>query len=283
MRLPGFVKENAGVRSAGRDPSEDPAGRPGSSRLLDSDADRICVPKRRDAGWPARAVWVAPSSPFAEGFRNLALRVREQLAGESTSSVLVTSALPGEGKTLTACNLALALGSLATSERVALVDFDLRLPGVGQALGLEPRVGIEAVLRGAAPLEAAAVVTDAAIDVFPVGVRHRAAHELLVRPELGDVLKRLEATYRWVICDSPPLFPVPDVQLLAPLIGSCLAVVRVGKTPRAVLHELAERLPNHKMLGFFLNDGRPPAHARRYYRSPYYSPDEPQRGRGAAR
>lgn len=271
------------MRSVGRDPNEDPAGRPGSFRLLDSDAARMRIPTRRDAGWPARAVWVAPSSPFAEEFRSLALRVREQLAGESASSVLVTSALPGEGKTLTACNLALALGSLATTERVALVDFDLRLPGVGQALGLEPRVGIEAVLRGAAPLEAAAVVTDAAIDVFPVGRPHRAGHELLVRPELGDVMKRLEATYRWVICDSPPLFPVPDVQILGPLIGSCLAVVRVGRTPRAVLRELAERLPKDKLLGFFLNDGRPPAHARRYYRSPYYGSDEPRRVRGAAR
>jgi Mrp family chromosome partitioning ATPase len=251
--------------------------------LLDSDADRVRIPTRRDAGWPARVVWVARHSPFAEAFRGLALRVREQLAGEGASSVLVTSALPGEGKTLTACNLALALGSLATAERVALVDFDLRLPGVAQALGLEPRVGIEAVLRGAARLEAAAVVTDAAIDVFPVGVPHRAAHELLVRPELADVLKRLEATYRWVICDSPPLFPVPDVQLLAPLVGSCLAVVRVGKTPRAVLRELTERLPRDKMIGFFLNDGRPPSHARRYYQSPYYSSDEPRRGRGAAR
>lgn len=269
------------MRSAGPDLNQDPAGRPGGFRLLDSDADCVRIPTRRDAGWPARVVWVARHSPFAEAFRDLALRVRERLAG--ASSVLVTSALPGEGKTLTACNLALALGSLATAERVALVDFDLRLPGVGPALGLKPRVGIEAVLRGAAPLEATAVVTDAAIDVFPVGVPHRAAHELLVRPELGDVLKRLEATYRWVICDSPPLFPVPDVQILAPLAASCLAVVRVGKTPRAVLRELAERLPKDKTLGFFLNDGRPPAHARRYYRSPYYSSDEPRLGPGAAR
>lgn len=256
----------------------DPTSLPGGFRLLDG-AHSVPISRRRDAGWPARAVWVAPHSPFAEAFRDLALRVRERLTSAIGSSVLVTSALPGEGKTLTACNLALAFGSLATAERVALVDFDLRVPGVGRALGLEARVGIEAVLGGTAALEAAAVVTDAGIDVYPVASPRRAAHELLVRPELSDVLKRLEATYRWVICDSPPLLPVPDVHLLAPHVGGCLAVVRAGKTPRAVLRELAERLPKDKLLGFFLTDGRPPAHARQHYRSPYYSSDAPRSGR----
>ena len=242
-------------------------------------ADRTPVPTTRNPGWEARAVWVAPRSPFAEAFRDLALHIRQQLAREEGTSILVTSGLPGEGKTVTSCNLALALASFATEEPVALVDFDLRVPGVGPALGLRPRVGIDSVLRGELPLEAAAVLTDTGVHVYPVASPARAAHELLARSELGDVMKRLEASYRWVICDSPPLLLVPDAQLLAPRIGACIAVVRAGRTRRAALVELAERLPNDRMVGFFLNDGRPPSYTRPYYRSAYYRAEEPRSDR----
>jgi Mrp family chromosome partitioning ATPase len=150
---------------------EDPIDSPRGSRFSDG-AEAACISRRRDTGWESRAVWVARQGPFAQSFRDLALNVREQL-GRGASSVLVTSALPGEGKTLTACNLALALRSIAPAERVALVDFDLRLPEVGRVLGLEARVGIEEVLGGMADLEEAAVVTDAGLDVYPVVVPYR--------------------------------------------------------------------------------------------------------------
>jgi Mrp family chromosome partitioning ATPase len=230
----------------------------------------------RDASWPARAVWASPRSPFAEAFRDLALRLRERLASEEGTSVLVTSALPGDGKTLTACNLALALASFATDESVALVDFDLRVPGVADALGIHPAVGIESVLRGQLPLEAAALVTEAGVHAYPVAQADTAAHELLARSELADVLKRLESRYRWVICDSPPLLLVPDAQLVAPHVGACLAVVRAGRTPRAAFRELTARLPHDRLVGFFLNDVRPPRHTRRYYRSAYYTSHAPR-------
>ena len=229
------------------------------------------IPTRRDAGWQARAVWVAPGSPFAEEFRHLAQRVRARLGGEGCQSVLVTSALPGEGKTVTACNLALALHSLAPSERVALVDFDLRVPGVGAALGIEAKTGVEEVLRGTTSIDAVCVTTDAGIDVFPVGAAHAAAYELLARPELAEFIRKLEATYRWIICDSAPLLAVTDTGQLLAQLKACLAVVRSGRTPRAVLSELAERLPREKTLGFFLNDGHPPAHRRRHHRGSYYT------------
>lgn len=233
------------------------------------------IPTRRNAGWPARAVWVAPGTAFAEAFRHLAHRVRAQLGGEASSSVLVTSALPGEGKTLTACNLALALRSLAHGERVALVDLDLRVPGVASALGLEAKVGVEEVLRGTASIEAACITTDAGIDVFPIASAHAAAYELLIRPELGELLRKLESNYRWIICDSAPLLGVADTGLVIAQVRACLAVVRSGRTPRSALAELVERLPSENLLGFFLNDGRPPTHATRY--TSYYTDAESPR------
>jgi Mrp family chromosome partitioning ATPase len=231
------------------------------------------ISKERDADWPSRAVWVARSGPHAESFRYLALRLRRELEARSVSSLLVTSALPQDGKTLTACNLALALASLATTERVALVDLDLRVPRVHTALGLRPRIGMVEVLLRDASLQTAAIVTEVPLDVFPVASRRAAAHELLSRPELAETLKQLEARYRWVICDTGPALLVPDLQIIAPHVGACLAVVRSGKTPRSALQDFAARLPSDKMVGFFLNDSRPPLHTRRYYRSAYYHAD----------
>jgi len=228
------------------------------------------IPTRREAGWPARAVWVAPGSRFAESFRHLAQRIRAQLAGEASSSVLVTSCLPGEGKTITACNLALALRTLGGGERIALVDLDLRVPGVAPALGLEPKAGVEEVLRGEATLEAVCLPTDAGIDVFPAATAHPASYELLVRPELGELLRKLEVTHRWIICDSAPLLALADTALVIAQVRTCLAVVRSGRTPRAALSELMDRLPPDKRLGFFLNDARVPRHARRYNHKYYY-------------
>ena len=240
-------------------------------------ADAVPISRERDAAWPARAVWASPRSHFAEAFRDLALRLRERLASEEGTSILVTSGLPGAGKTLTACNLALALASFGTDESVALVDFDLRVPGVANALGLRPAVGIESVLRGQLPLEAVASVTDSGVHAYPVAEAGEAAHEMLARSELSDVLKRLESRYRWVICDSPPLLLVPDAQLLAPHVGACLAVVRAGRTPRAAFRELCGRLPHDRMVGFFLNDVRPPRHTSRHYKSAYYTSHAPRR------
>ena len=129
-------------------------------------------------------------------------------------------------------------------------------------------------MRGKLPLEAIALVTDAGIHAYPAVVPQLAAHELLARAELGDTLKRLEARYRWVIVDSPPLLLVPDTQLVAPHVGACLGVVRAGTTSRASLRELGERLPHDRTIGVFLNEARPPLHTRKYQDSGYYGPGQ---------
>ena len=231
------------------------------------------IPTGRDREWASRVVWMERSGPYAEAFRHLAVRVRTELGSRGASSLMITSALPQEGKTLTACNLALALASLTTTERVALVDLDLRVPSVSATFGVQTRVGVGEVLAGDASLQTVVVATDAGLDLYPVAARYLAAHQLLGRSELPDLMKQLETRYRWVICDTGPALLVPDVQIIAPHVGACLAVVRSGRTPRSALRALGDRLPQGKMIGFFLNDARPPAHARRYYRSSYYSAD----------
>lgn len=230
----------------------------------------------RTGDWPTRAVWVQQHGPVAESFRHLALQVRKELAARSASSVLVVSCGGGEGKTLTACNLALALASLSAGERIALVELDVRRPGLAESLGVAVEVGFESVLRGDASLDACRIPTDVpGLDLYPVRRPLPHPHEWLGRPSVAASLRELEESYATVVCDGPPGLPVPDVELLAPHLGACLAVVRAGKTPRSGYIELVEMLPKEKLIGAFLNWARPPRYARRGYRyDDYDSPAE---------
>jgi Mrp family chromosome partitioning ATPase len=221
-------------------------------------------------------VWVQKHGPVAESFRHLALQVRKELAARHASSVLVVSCGRGEGKTLTACNLALALASLSAGEKIALVELDLRVPGMARNLGVLCEVGFESVLMGERSLEECRVPTElSALDLYPVRRSVRQPHEWLTRPSVAATLLQLERSYEIVVCDGPPALPVPDVEIIAPHVGACLPVVRAGRTPHAGYRELVGMLPREKLIGTFLNCARPPRHTRDFYRQDYQqSPDE---------
>ena len=215
---------------------------------------------------------VLEQGPIPEAFRLLALRVGDEVDRRGGSSVVVTSAVPREGKTVTACNLALALASLQSDQRIALLDLDLRNPRVARSLGLSPSAGIESVLSQDLPIEAVRLRTRARLDVFPVRAPAALAHKLLSGPALPSLLKELESHYAYVVCDSPPALPIPDVEILLRHAAWFIAVVRSGKTPRSAFSELCRRLPGEKFLGTFMND----AHARRHdYYEDYYTRPTP--------
>jgi len=234
------------------------------------------IPETRDADWPTRAVWVEKHGPVAEAFRHLALQVRKELAARSASSVLVVSCDRAEGKTLTACNLALALASLSGGERIALAELDLRRPALARGLGLRVEVGLEDVLAGEAALENCWIPTEIpALDLYPVRQRVAHPHEWLARPGLARTLRQLERSYSAVVCDGPPALVLPDVEILAPHVGAYLPVVRAGQTSRSAYAELVGMLPRAKLIGTFLNCARPPRHTRHFYRDADYA--APQR------
>jgi non-specific protein-tyrosine kinase len=227
------------------------------------------IPTSHQAGWKSRVVCVDGEEVFAEAFRHLALRIRRECVARGTSSVLVSSAVAREGKTLTACNLALGLASMQKEGRVALVDFDLRSPSVAASIGIDPGRGFEKVLRGELPVRSAAVHVGESLDVYPGAAPVRSAHEVLAGPAVADALDELALRYAFVVCDGPPALPVPDVELLVPHVGACCVVVRSGVTSRSALRELVERLPPQKLIGSFLNEARVPRHFRDYYTLAY--------------
>ncbi len=213
------------------------------------------ISRERGVEWKARATLVERVGPVAERWRQIALQARRALDACSESSLLVTSSSRGEGKTFTACNLALALASVAAGKPVALVDLDLRRPAVARSLGLEVDRGIEEALAGEAGLDEVCVPTDVGdLDVFPAKAPTREVHVLLASMRLGAMLRELKRRYALIVCDTPPVLPVPDVPLIAPFIGCCLIVTRAGITRQASLQETLTHIPGTTVIGTLLND-----------------------------
>lgn len=235
---------------------------------------RHIIPRDQSPGWASRVCAVNPGCATAVRFRHLAVRLRGLLDECEHPSLLVTSALPGEGKTTVSVNVAIALASVAPDYRIALVDMDLRRGRVAEVLGFQSDRGIERVLAGEIPLESARVRTEMpALDFFPLGRSVPDAHRLL-GAAAGRLFDELHREYDYVVCDGPPVLPVPDIPLISPHIGGCLAVAASGKTRHAAFREMMGLLPRRSMFGVFLNEN-PAADLGRDYS--YYGDEDEER------
>jgi len=236
-----------------------------------------------EGNWHARSVVVAPRGEFAEGYRHFAIRLQRQMKEAGARSVIVTSAARGEGKTTTACNLALALASMASGRRIGLLELDVRRPAAARALGVPVSVGIERVLAGSARLaEACAHTQLPELDLYLVSEPAPDPLGAVAAPSAGALIRDLARQYDTLVIDSPPVLPVPDVPLLSQHADTVLLVARNGVTRRAALRETIESLGVEKVIGVFLNEGKSPRH-RRYYGYYGYGEDaatEASRGNG---
>lgn len=165
-----------------------------------------------------------PMSPFAEPFR--ALRTSMQFVGSTRGSrtFVITSALPGEGKSTTTANLALA--AAATGASVVLVDGDLRRPRVADYMGLVEGAGLTDVVIGRAALEEVVQPwRDTTLSVISAGTVPPNPSELLGSEGMSETLAALEEDFDYVFIDSPPLLPVTDAAVISTMVGSTIVVV----------------------------------------------------------
>jgi len=241
----------------------------------DEDVDFAEISQERSTAWPARAVLLEPRKPYTERFRRFAVRVRQELQSRETRTVLITSALRSEGKTFTACNLALALASMSAGGRTALLELDARRPAIAAALGVEPQLGLEDVLAGMAPLAAARTPTDLpSLDLYLIRHAPATPHELIAGANLSGIFEELEKRYDAIVVDSPPILLVPDVSLVLAHVRTCIAVLRAGSTRLRSVRDLLDQLPAEKLIGAFVNDVSIPRNVDQYG---YYSaPGESQ-------
>lgn len=229
-----------------------------------------------DAEAPQRPLVVQsdPLSDRAESFRRLRTNLQFLNVADRPRSVVVTSSLPGEGKSSTSINLALALADAGT--RVLLVDADLRRPAVARYMGLEGGVGLTTVLIGQADVQDVVQPWgDGTLDVLPAGQIPPNPSELLGSPLMAELLEKLTCDYDLVILDAAPLLPVTDAAILAKVTAGALLVAGVQKLHRQQLADSVAALQtvDARVLGIVVNgQERKARDAYAYYD---YSPQEP--------
>lgn len=208
-------------------------------------------------------------SPRAESFRQIRTNLQFANVNSTSKTMLVTSSLPGEGKTTTATNMAIAMAQ--AGQRVALVDADLRRPMTASYLGLERGAGLTTALVGAADIDDLLQPWgDDDLFVLTSGQIPPNPSELLGSEGMTQLIKRLEDAFDVVIIDAPPLIPVTDATVLSQKVGGVVLVVGSAKVrTQDVQKSLTSlELVNAQVLGVVLNllpSKGPDAYAYAYY------------------
>ena len=182
-----------------------------------------------------------PHGRHAEAVRRLRTNLMFVDVTTGRHSFVITSAVPGEGKTTTAVNLALAMAD--SGRRTLLVDADLRNPSVAKTLGMEGSVGLTTLLLGDADLhEVIQTWGSAGMDVLPAGPIPPNPSELLGSAPMEALLARLMQEYDFVLIDSPPVVPVIDAVVIERLTGGLLMVVGTDRTKKKDLAAALKQL-----------------------------------------
>jgi capsular exopolysaccharide synthesis family protein len=200
---------------------------------------------------PHVVVLSAPRTAAAEQYRVLRQRLEPAIA-RGAKRIGFTSAVAGEGKSTTAVNLALALG-MGGRHKVALVDANLRAPGVHALLGLSAQQGLVDVVEERISLDQALWrFRSDQLYVLPAG-RTLDAYAIFAARRLGAVLAELRDRFDVVIVDAPPVMPTADMLTLATELDGAVMVIRAGETPRELVRHALAALPELRLLGCVLH------------------------------
>lgn len=191
----------------------------------------------------------------ATAYKMLRTQVLRRMQQQGWKNLAITSAGPGEGKTLTAINLAISLAR-DVNHTVLLVDLDLRRPSVHQYFGYKPIKGLSDFLLGGATVPE--ILFNPGIErlvVLPSGAPQSDSSELLLSPKMLHLTEELTTHYdsRLVVFDMPPLLHADDALAFAPYVDAVLFVVEDGKTSRDDLTRSIELLQTTQVLGIVLN------------------------------
>jgi len=195
----------------------------------------------------------ALSSVAAESYRALRTRLMRHQKANGLRSLVVSSALPSEGKTLTTLNLALCCAQLRDL-RILLVDADLRTRGLSGLAGNPPAPGLAEVLAGKVQFEAAIFATaQPNLYILPAGAAKTPPPELYAGDRWKELVGWCSESFSIILVDSPPILPLSDFDLILNRCDAALVVVRSQKTPREMLQRAAGQIDKNKLLGVVFN------------------------------
>ncbi len=267
----------------------------GSRHLTGTGAGKLSLASSKEA--VELVTQSRPQSQMAESYRALRTSLLLTTVGAPPKTILVTSALPQEGKTTTSINCAIALAQ--KGGRVLLMDADLRRPSIHKTFGMPSRAGLSNVLTGNATLEQTIIRSPILPGLFllPAGTLPPNPAELLASSNIREMLDQLRQQYDHVVIDSPPTLSVTDAVVLSPKADAVVLVIRAGQTTKQALRRSRDLLfqVNARVAGVLLNavDLRSPDYYYYYeyqgkYGQRYYREEGPARdmedsdGTGAA-
>jgi capsular exopolysaccharide synthesis family protein len=256
--------------------------------FVESNGDRSRVKLLKGAsrnGHEKRIELVAqhlPKSQMSEAFRALRTALLLSQADHPPQVILVTSALPREGKTTAAANLAVTLAQLG--DRTLLIDADLRKPGVGRLLNLGSGkyAGLSSYLAGVSSLELVTIQHPAIpnLSAIPTGPLPPNPADLLSSHKLTEAIAELRTKFKFIVIDSPPIMAATDAVILSVKADGVLLVVRSGETPKEAFTRTRDLLLSVKchLLGVVLNavDSSAPDYYYSYRYYPYSQGYGPQ-------
>ncbi len=225
------------------------------------------TPPALSGRWQERIASYGECDPaLLEQYRRLASTLNNTQAASGIKLLLVTSAHPGEGKTLTALNLALVL-SQSYGRNVLLIDADLRRPSIGEVVDVTGSVGLSAALRAQNDQKLGVISLSPNLTVLPAGPADPDPLSGLTSPRMRRILDEAVSRFDWVIVDGPPVGPLADASTLSHMTEGTLLVVRAAETAHAAVAQAVESVGRDRILGVVLN-GVEPTGMDRY--TPYY-------------
>ncbi|TVQ31789.1 MAG: hypothetical protein EA356_13830 [Geminicoccaceae bacterium] len=210
------------------------------------------APRQAEA---SRLVTLMPDAGRADIFRMLRTQLVQRMKNVGARSVAVFSARDGEGKTLVACNLAVALARQGSGP-VFLLDFDFRRPTVHEVFGLQVDHRVSGIIEGTASLgDVIQQINGLPLYLLPQGRAHPAASELIAARQARDLLKDLRDHYvdSTIVVDCSPLLLTDEPLSVQQIVDSCLLVVQQGRTRRDEVQRAAELIDEGKYVGSVMN------------------------------
>jgi len=242
---------------------------PRSQRKASVISQSVATPAKYD---PKLVVLSAPDSMDAENFKILRSQILFPKEGKRPRVIMVTSALPGEGKTFVATNLAASI-ALGFNEHVLLVDCDFRRPCVHKMLGIALAAGLYEHLTGKATLPDVIIKTGfGKLSVIPAGSPSPNPSELIASQMMRDFLEDVRNRYddRYIVIDATPAQVTAEANVLSQYVDGILFVIMAERAPREAIQRSIENLGKEKILGVVFNGYNQSYRGYRKYYKKYY-------------
>ena len=236
-------KSSAPTNGPTGQPANRPTGQPANGQIFKDNLDRNLI------------TLLNPQSFESEQFKILRTNLLFPVSGKPPRCIMITSAVPGEGKSFVSANLAVSIAQ-NIDEHVLLVDCDIRKPTMHSVFGFVDVQGLSEYLSKGIALSSLLIKTDLnKLTLLPAGTPPPNPAELLSSQQMSELVKEVKERYndRYIIIDSPPPQLTAETSAIARHVDGIILVVKYGGTPRHIVAELIDILGKEKILGVVVN------------------------------